>query len=113
MHVFMNATIFKALGNVTRLKIIKMLMIKEHNVTDLTKISGKDQTTVSRHLASLKEAKVISQKRIGRNKIYAIIDSKMKAWLNTVIQNNNKSEVNTPLRDKIKDYLTSQEKKYE
>ena len=110
MHVFMNATIFKALGNVTRLKIIKMLMIKEHNVTDLTKISGKDQTTVSRHLASLKEAKIISQKRIGRNKIYGIVDTKMKAWLNAAIQNNNKPEESIPLRDKIKDFLINQEK---
>ena len=87
-----------------------MLMIKEHNVTDLTKISGKDQTTVSRHLASLKEAKVISQKRIGRNKIYCIVDSKMKAWLNVAIQNNNKPKDSAPLRDKIKDFLTNQEK---
>ena len=106
----MDAVIFRALGNITRLKIIEMLMIKEHNVTDLTKISGKDQTTVSRHLANLKEARIISQKRIGRNKIYAIIDSKMKAWLNMTIQNNNKPEEKTPLRDKIKDFLTNQEK---
>ena len=110
MHLFMNSIIFKALGNDTRLKIIEMLMIKEHNVSDLTKISGKDQTTVSRHLANLKEAKIISQKRIGRNKICAIIDSKMKAWLNITIQNDNKLEENTPLRDKIKDFLTNQEK---
>ena len=106
----MNSIIFKALGNDTRLKIIEMLMIKEHNVSDLTKISGKDQTTVSRHLANLKEARIISQKRIGRNKIYAIIDSKMKDWLNITIQNDNKPEENTPLRDKIKDFLTNQEK---
>ena len=106
----MNSIIFKALGNGTRLKIIEMLMIKEHNVSDLTKISGKDQTTVSRHLANLKEARIISQKRIGRNKIYAIIDSKMKDWLNVTIQNNNKPEENTPLRDNIKDFLTNQEK---
>ncbi len=110
MHLFMNSIIFKALGNDTRLKIIEMLMIKEHNVSDLTKVSGKDQTTVSRHLANLKEARIISQKRIGRNKIYAIIDSKMKDWLNVTIQNNNKPEENTPLRDKIKDFLTNQEK---
>ena len=110
MHAFMDAVIFKALGNITRLKIIEMLMIKEHNVTDLTKISGKDQTTVSRHLANLKGAKIISQKRIGRNKMYAIIDSEMKAWLNVAIQSNNKPEENTPLRDKIKDFLTNQEK---
>ena len=106
----MDAVIFKALGNITRLKIIETLMIKEHNVSDLTKISGKDQTTVSRHLANLKEAKIISQKRIGRNKIYAIIGPKMKAWLNMTIQNKNKPDESIPLRDKIKYFLTNQEK---
>ena len=49
----MNILIFKALGNETRLKIVQTLMIKEHNVTDLTRISRKDQTTVSRHLSTL------------------------------------------------------------
>jgi len=106
----MAPVIFKALGKVTRLKIIEMLMNKEHNVTDLTRISEKEQTTVSRHIANLKEEKIISQKRIGRNKIYAIIDSKMKAWLNMAVRNNKKPDENTPLRDKIKDFLTSQKK---
>ena len=49
----MNIAIFKALGSETRLQIIQTLMIKEHNVTDLTARSGKDQTTISRHLATL------------------------------------------------------------
>ena len=42
--------------------------------------------------------------------MYAIIDSKMKAWLNIVVKNNNKPDENTPLRDKIKDFLTNQKK---
>ena len=61
----MNSQIFKALGNETRLKIIETLMIKEHNVSDLTRISNKDQTTVSRHLSTLVNAKIIKQKRLG------------------------------------------------
>ena len=73
--MFMNSIIFKALGNETRLKIIETLMVKEHNVTDLTKMSGKDQTTISRHLANLKEANIITQKRIGRNKICLLYTS--------------------------------------
>ena len=73
----MNSIIFKALGSETRLKIIKTLMIKEHNVTDLTKISGKDQTTVSRHLANLREAKLIAQRKIGRSVIYTISNSQV------------------------------------
>ena len=106
----MNSTIFKALGNETRLKIIETLMIKEHNVTDLTKISGKDQTTVSRHLVSLKQAKIITQKKIGRNKFYNISNNDMKNWLSIAIKYNNKNEEAGLLRNKIKYFLTRQEK---
>lgn len=108
--MFMNSIIFKALGNETRLKIIETLMVKEHNVTDLTKMSGKDQTTISRHLANLKEANIIAQKRIGRNKIYAISDSDMKNWLGITLKANDKTKEETLLRNKIKDFLTNQEK---
>ena len=85
-------------------------MIKEHNVTDLTKISGKDQTTVSRHLANLREAKLITQRKIGRSVIYAISNSKIRDWLNIAIQTKDKPEEIPLLRNKIKDFLTNQRK---
>ena len=106
----MNSLIFKALGSETRLKIIKTLMIKEHNVTDLTNISGKDQTTVSRHLANLRQANLITQKKIGRCVIYAISNSNMMDWLNLVIKTKSKTEEIPLLRNKIKDFLTNQRK---
>ena len=106
----MNSIIFKALGNETRLKIIKTLMIKEHNVTDLTKISGRDQTTVSRHLANLRQAKLITQRKIGRSVIYTISNSEVMNWLNLAIQTKDKPEEIPLLRNKIKDFLTNQRK---
>ena len=106
----MNSIIFKALGSETRLKIIKTLMIKKHNVTDLTKISGKDQTTVSRHLANLREAKLIAQRKIGRSVIYTISNSEVMNWLNLAIQTKDKTEEIPLLRNKIKDFLTNQRK---
>jgi len=104
----MNSLIFKALGNETRLKIVQTLMIKEHNVTDLTKISGKDQTTVSRHLSALSNAKIIGQKRIGRNIFYSIIDVQMKEWLNVTISIKSKNEDESELRNKIQKFLSNQ-----
>ena len=104
----MNSTIFRALGNETRLKIIKTLMIKEHNVSDLTKTSDKDQTTISRHLVHLKQAKLITQKKIGRNVIYSIANSKIYDWLISVIKPNLKKAETPSLRIKIKDYLDRQ-----
>ena len=106
----MNSLIFKALGSETRLKIIRTLMIKEHNVTDLTKISGKDQTTVSRHLANLQQANLITQRKIGRNVIYSISNSEIMNWLNLAIQTKDKLEEIPLLRNKIKDFLTNQRK---
>ncbi len=104
----MNSKVFKALGNETRLKIIQTLMIKEHNVTDLTQISRKDQTTVSRHLSVLTNSKIIKHKRIGRNIFYSIIDAKMKKWLKSTIGIKKKTATESVLRDKIKKFLRKQ-----
>ena len=104
----MNSLIFKALGNETRLKIVQTLMIKEHNVTDLTKNSGKDQTTVSRHLSTLSNANIIRQKRIGRNIFYSIIDVSMKEWLNSTISIKSKNDDESELRSKIQNFLSKQ-----
>ena len=104
----MNSLIFKALGNETRLKIVQTLMIKEHNVTDLTQISGKDQTTVSRHLSTLSNANIIRQKRIGRNVFYSIIDVQMKEWLNSTISIKSKNDDESELRSKIQNFLSKQ-----
>ena len=88
-------------------------MIKEHNVTDLTIRAGRDQTTVSRHLATLVNSEIISQKRIGRNIFYKIIDSEMKEWLNSAINVQNKSYEKKELRNKIEDFLKKQRVKNE
>jgi len=109
----MNSSIFKALGNETRLKIVQTLMIKEHNVTDLTIRAGRDQTTVSRHLATLVNSEIISQKRIGRNIFYKIINSEMKEWLNSAINVKNKNYEKKELRNKIEDFLKKQRVKNE
>ena len=106
----MNILIFKALGNETRLKIVQTLMIKEHNVTDLTRISGKDQTTVSRHLSTLSNAGIINQKRIGRNIFYSIINPEMKEWLESTINIKKESETKGILRDRIQTFLNEQRK---
>ena len=104
----MNILIFKALGNETRLKIVETLMIKEHNVSDLTQISNKDQTTVSRHLSTLTNAKIIKQKRLGRNIYYSIIDAEMKDWLESTITIKRKVVEKVALRSKIQNFLKKQ-----
>ena len=107
----MNSLIFKALGSETRLKIIETLMIKEHNVSDLTQISNKDQTTVSRHLSTLVNARIIRQKRLGRNIYYSIINVEMKDWLESTITIKRKTVEKLALRSKIQKFLNKQRSK--
>ena len=104
----MNVSIFKALGNEARLQIIQTLMIKEHNVTDLTTISKKDQTTISRHLTTLTNAGIIDQKRVGRNIFYRIISTEMKKWLEACIDTKEKETEESKLRNKIQEFLNNQ-----
>ena len=106
----MNVKIFKALGNSARLKIIQTLLVKEHNVTDLTSIIKKDQTTVSRHLLTLTNANIIKSKRNGRNIFYSIFNNQMKEWLLRILVSQTKSKKENVLRNKIEHYIMKQEK---
>tara|TARA_A100001037_G_scaffold125210_1_gene113553 strand:+ start:2452 stop:2778 length:327 start_codon:yes stop_codon:yes gene_type:complete len=106
----MNVKIFKALGNSARLKIIQTLLVKEHNVTDLTSIIKKDQTTVSRHLLTLTNANIIKSKRNGRKIFYSIFNNQMKEWLLKILISQTKSKKENVLRNKIEDYIMKQEK---
>jgi len=101
----MNSKIFKALGSEIRLKIVQTLLIKEHNVTDITLIAQKNQTTISRHLSTLTNANIIKQKRIGRNIFYSISSQDMKNWLNHTIHFRKKKSESKDLRDKIESFL--------
>ena len=105
----MNVKIFKALGNGARLKIVQTLLVKEHNVTDLTSIIKKDQTTISRHLLTLTNAKIIKSKRNGRNIFYSIFDRQMKKWLLRALALQKKNNKPDALRSKIENYLIKQE----
>ena len=106
----MNVKISKALGNSARLKIVQTLLVKEHNVTDLTSIIKKDQTTVSRHLLTLTNASIIKSKRNGRNIFYSIFNNQMKEWLLRILVSQTKSKKENTLRNKIEDYIMKQEK---
>ena len=110
IHILMNVKIFKALGNSARLKIIQTLLVKEHNVTDLTSIIKKDQTTVSRHLLTLTNANIIKSKRNGRNIFYSIFNNQMKEWLLRILVSQTKSKKENVLRNKIEHYIMKQEK---
>lgn len=58
--------LFKALGDPTRLRIVKLLERGELCVCQLTAALGMGQSRISRHLAVLKDAGLIEDRRAGK-----------------------------------------------
>ncbi|KXB05358.1 hypothetical protein AKJ50_01150 [candidate division MSBL1 archaeon SCGC-AAA382A13] len=72
---------FKALGNETRLKIVKYLLENERCACEFESMVNRDQTTISRHLKILTEAGILEKEREGKNVIYKIEDGDLKNTL--------------------------------
>jgi DNA-binding transcriptional ArsR family regulator len=66
---------FKALADETRIKLIVRLYQGEHKVNDLVEALASPQSTVSRHLAVLRHAKLVVVRRDGTNAYYRLADS--------------------------------------
>jgi len=72
---------FKALGDETRLKIVKYLLGHEGCVRDVTAILKKNQTTISRHLKILTDADILKFRKMDRHIIYSIKNSEVRKVL--------------------------------
>ena len=65
---------FRALAEPMRLRILNVLMSGEHSVTQLVEATGAGQANVSKHLAVLREANMVSFRKEGPTTIYFIAD---------------------------------------
>lgn len=65
-------TIFKALGEPTRLKIVKLLATRELCVCDLEEIMQFSQPRISQHLKVLKQAGLVNERREGQRSICSL-----------------------------------------
>ncbi|MCP4569615.1 MAG: winged helix-turn-helix transcriptional regulator [FCB group bacterium] len=63
---------FKAFGDPSRLKIISILAAKEMTVNEIVDQMNLSQPTISRHLAILREAEVVIDRREGQNVYYSL-----------------------------------------
>ena len=82
--------IFKALGDRNRIRILKMLEVKPMCVCEITHILGIAQSSVSRHLAILRDAGFINDKKeglwvnyslvVGTDDIVATIMTGLRRW---------------------------------
>jgi DNA-binding transcriptional ArsR family regulator len=62
--------LFRSLGDATRLAIVSRLAQGEARVVDLTRLLGLAQSTVSKHLACLRDCQLVDHRSEGRQSYY-------------------------------------------
>lgn len=66
------ACMFRSLGDPARLAIVQHLALGEHRVVDVTAHLGLAQSTVSAHLACLRDCGLVSSRPEGRASIFSL-----------------------------------------
>jgi ArsR family transcriptional regulator, cadmium/lead-responsive transcriptional repressor len=69
------ACLFRSLGDPARLSILRQLTLGEHRVVELTAHLGLAQSTVSAHLACLRDCGLISSRPQGRSSMWSLTTS--------------------------------------
>jgi ArsR family transcriptional regulator len=73
--------LFKALGDETRLCIVRKLLKGEKRACQIVPCGAKSQPTVSLHLKVLTKAGVVQFRKSGKERIYALKDRRVKRIL--------------------------------
>ncbi len=76
-----HARFFKALGEDTRLLLVRSLFGVERCACEFSLFSNRDQTTISRHLKVLVDAGILKSRKAGRYVFYSIKNEKIEAAL--------------------------------
>ncbi len=70
--------LLKAIAHPVRLCIIRRLIEKPRNVSEMHSCLKKPQSTISQHLGKLREARIIEGKRNGTHVCYKVINEEVK-----------------------------------
>ena len=93
------ARYFGLLSEPTRLKILHSICQDERSVSAIVASTGATQTNVSRHLAQLHQAGVVSRRRDGNSVLYRVADQDFIAICrNACIQIASRIDARQPLK---------------
>ena len=93
------ARYFALLSEPTRLRILHAICQAEQSVSDIVAATGATQTNVSRHLALLHHAGVVSRRREGSSVYYGVADPEFVAICRSVcVQIAGRIDATAPLR---------------
>jgi DNA-binding transcriptional ArsR family regulator len=74
-------SIFKALGESTRIKIVKLLSTKPMYVCELESVLEMSQPRISQHLRILKQAGLLTMKKEGQRAVYSLDEAAFELWI--------------------------------
>lgn len=72
MELMPAAALFRSLGDPTRLAIVRRLAAGPARVVDLVEVVGLAQSTVSKHLACLRDCGVVASDAVGRTSLFRL-----------------------------------------
>ncbi len=74
----------KLLANANRLMVLCHLVQQEHTVSELVEMVGLSQSSVSQHLAKMREQEIVSHEKRGQHVYYRIASPEVSALLSTL-----------------------------
>ncbi|WP_051986390.1 ArsR/SmtB family transcription factor [Clostridium amazonitimonense] len=74
-------TVFKALGDGTRLGILWILTTNEMCVNDLAQYMSMSNSAISHQLRELRMANLVKSRKVGKKVYYTVKDKKLKVFL--------------------------------
>ena len=75
------AALFRSLGDAARLAIVRRLAVSEARVVDLVDELGLAQSTVSKHLACLRECGLVDSRPVGRASMFTLTQPSLAGLL--------------------------------
>ncbi len=75
------AKFFHGLSDLTRLRLVELLLAGEKNVSELVELVGQPQSRVSNHLACLRWCGYVGSRREGKFVYYRVTDPRVRELL--------------------------------
>lgn len=98
---FVLAEMLGTLANANRLLILKELAAAERSVNDLAERLGLSQSSLSQHLAVLRQANLVKNRRKSQTRLYTVVSTQLESIgfsLHSFFNDGSNVVVNTPAR---------------
>jgi ArsR family transcriptional regulator len=80
------AALFRALGDVHRLRLIEWLSAGERCVSELAESNGTKMSTLSQQLRVLRQERIVKQRRDGKHVYYSLADAHVRDLVLAALQ---------------------------